>query len=104
MLSTYQTCYRREFCYVSVGEEIKSKLESSIFLSHIDSNKEALLMTNLQDYSGPFDPKRKYEDFSPEALTKLLKEYQRAYMIVIGELHRVMRERFGEVQAIACLL
>ena len=59
-------------------------------------------MAELQNYSGPFDPNIRFEDFSKEMLIKLFKEYQRAYLIVLGEWHRVMRERYGEVAAIEC--
>jgi hypothetical protein len=59
-------------------------------------------MSELKDYSGPFNPNLKLEDLSKEMIMKLVKEYQRAYLVVLGEWHRVMKERFGDVQAIEC--
>ncbi|MFC1944116.1 hypothetical protein ACFLX5_01240 [Chloroflexota bacterium] len=59
-------------------------------------------MAELNDYSGPFNPSIQYEDFSKEMMVKLLKEYQRAYLIVLGEWHRVMRERFDEITTQEC--
>ena len=59
-------------------------------------------MKKLQDYSGPFNPKLKFEDLSKEMMLKLLNEYQRAYLLIMGEWHRVMRERYGEAEAIEC--
>jgi hypothetical protein len=59
-------------------------------------------MADLVDYSGPFNPKIKYEDFSKDVLVKLLGEYTRSYITYMGEWHRVMRERYGEVEAMEC--
>jgi len=51
-------------------------------------------MAELKDYSCSFKPTAKYEDFSKDVLVKLLKEYQRAYLIILGEWDKVTRERF----------
>ena len=39
-------------------------------------------MPELMDNSGPYNPNRKFEDFSKEFLLKLLKAYMRAYMLL----------------------
>lgn len=59
-------------------------------------------MAELKDYSGPFNPNIKYEDFSKDALSNLLREYTRSYFVYMGEWHRVMRERYSEVEALEC--
>jgi len=59
-------------------------------------------MADLFDYSGAFNAKLKFEDLSKEVMVKLLGEYQRAYLTILGEWQRVMRERYGEVAAIEC--
>ena len=41
-------------------------------------------MAELMDNSGPYNPSRKFEDFSEEFLIKLLKAYMRAYTLVDG--------------------
>jgi hypothetical protein len=41
-------------------------------------------MAELMDNSGPYNPNRKFEDFSKEFLIKLLKAYMRAYTLVDG--------------------
>ena len=57
-------------------------------------------MAELKDYSGPFNPKTRYEDFSKDVLVKLLKEYERAYLLIIGEWDKVMRERLSDTAAL----
>ena len=41
-------------------------------------------MAELMDNGGPYNPDRRYEDFSKEFLIKLLKAYQRAYILLEG--------------------
>jgi hypothetical protein len=41
-------------------------------------------MAKLKDYSGPFHPDLKSEDLSKEMLFKLLREYQKAYLRILG--------------------
>jgi hypothetical protein len=53
-------------------------------------------MAELKDYSGPFNPDLRFEDFSKETLVKLLKEYSRLYLILHGSWHTLVRERFGD--------
>jgi len=48
-------------------------------------------MKELMDNSGPYDPNRKFEDFSKEFLIKLLKAYMRAYLLVDGLWNTEMR-------------
>jgi hypothetical protein len=50
----------------------------------------------MEDYSGPFDPNLRFEDFSREALLKIVKEYSRLYLILHGSWHSLLRERFGD--------
>ena len=57
-------------------------------------------MADLVDYSGAFNPKARYEDFSKETLVKLLKEYERAYLLVLGEWDRVLKERHSDTAAL----
>jgi hypothetical protein len=59
-------------------------------------------VARLNDYSGKFKPNLRHEDFSREGLLKLTKEYQRAYEMILGEWHRVMRERFSETVSLEC--
>jgi len=56
----------------------------------------------LKDYSGPFKPNLKYEDFTKDTLVRLLKEYARAYNLHQGSWYNVMRERYGDKVTIEC--
>lgn len=55
-----------------------------------------------EDYRGPFEPNPKYQDFSKEALIKLLVEYSRAYQMIMGGWYDVLRDRYGDKAAIEC--
>lgn len=59
-------------------------------------------MAELKDYSGTFNPKLRYEDFSKDALIKLLIQYSRAYNFMMGSWHNVMRRRYGDKIAMEC--
>ena len=59
-------------------------------------------MAELKDYSGPFNPNLKFEDFSKEALLKIVKEYSRCYLILQGSWHSTLRERYGDRANIDC--
>ncbi|MFC1944733.1 hypothetical protein ACFLX5_04520 [Chloroflexota bacterium] len=59
-------------------------------------------MDGLTDYSGEFNPKVKYEDFSEEALESLLTEYARLEMALGGWWYDVVKERYGEQEVIEC--
>ena len=54
------------------------------------------------DYRGPFEPNLRYDDFSREALIKLLVQYSRSYQILLGAWYDVMRDRYGDKAAIEC--
>ena len=41
-------------------------------------------MSELNNYSGEFNPEFKFEDLSKEALLRLVKEYSRLYLILQG--------------------
>ncbi|MFC1943885.1 hypothetical protein ACFLX5_00030 [Chloroflexota bacterium] len=59
-------------------------------------------MLEMQDYSGPFNPNISYDDFSKEALVKLVKEYSRSLMIVLGGFNKVLTDRYGSRAALEC--
>ena len=52
-------------------------------------------VAELADYSGKFMENFRYEDFSREALFKLVKEYARVYVGYMGMWTTVTRERMG---------
>lgn len=54
------------------------------------------------DYRGPFDPNLRYEDFSKEALIKLLVQYSSSYQMLLGAWYDVMRNKYGDKAAIEC--
>ena len=56
-------------------------------------------MGELNDYSGPFQPRARFEDFSKEALIKLLYAYAGSYMQAVGILLELVTERYGEDDA-----
>jgi hypothetical protein len=53
-------------------------------------------MKNLEDYSGEFDPDIKYEDFSKEALIRLLKAATEMYLGMDTSWRTVAKKRFGK--------
>jgi len=57
-------------------------------------------MAELQDYSGEFRPNIKYQDFSKEALARLLTEYGRLGLALDGWWHTIVREKYGKDEAI----
>ncbi|MFC1944875.1 DUF6125 family protein [Chloroflexota bacterium] len=59
-------------------------------------------MAELNDYSGEFNPKAKYQDFSKEALADLLTEYARLGLALDLRWYAVIRERHSEQEAIEC--
>ncbi len=56
-------------------------------------------MKELKDYSGPYIPNLKYEDFTKEALIGLLKSYQVAFVGFMGMWNTVNRERMSPEEA-----
>jgi len=57
-------------------------------------------MGQLQDYSGEFRPKIKYQDFTPEALARLCTEYARLGLALDGWWHTTVSEAHGKDEAI----
>jgi len=61
-------------------------------------------MEELKDYSGPYVPNLKYEDFSKEVLVKLLKAYSREVNVLGSYWAEEVRKRLGEDAEKECLL
>lgn len=58
-------------------------------------------MAELDDYSGEFRPDIRYEDFSKEALGRLIEEYCRLGFRLDGTWQEVIRRRLGKAEAMA---
>jgi hypothetical protein len=56
----------------------------------------------LQDYSGPFKPDLKFDDFSKEFLLKLMKVWQWAWLHLGQAWFSVVQEKFGTDVANRC--
>ena len=56
-------------------------------------------MGELQDYSGEFNPDLRYEDFSKDALIRLLDAYKKCFVGIAGMYHTVNAERMGVEEA-----
>ncbi|MFC1999322.1 DUF6125 family protein [Chloroflexota bacterium] len=56
-------------------------------------------MQELEEYSGPFRPDVKLEDFSKEALLRLFRATARQYLSIDGIWNSVIKENFGEKTA-----
>jgi hypothetical protein len=52
-------------------------------------------MSEMNDYSGPFRPNLKWEDFSKDFLIKLMKVWQYAWLEMAGQWHTAVHKRFG---------
>ena len=61
-------------------------------------------MTELADYSGPYDHNLRFEDFSKEFLIKLMYAWQRAYLRLSAIWYEAVMERFGMEAADNCNL
>ena len=61
-------------------------------------------MAELKDYSGPFLPNLKYEDFSKEMLVKLLVAYSREINVLPTYWAEEVRKRLGQDAMKECLL
>ncbi|MDD5093172.1 MAG: DUF6125 family protein [Dehalococcoidia bacterium] len=61
-------------------------------------------MPELIDYSGHFKPDLKFEDFSKEALIRLLDEYARIFLATDGYWYSLIKQRHGDDEAMACEL
>jgi len=57
-------------------------------------------MADLVDYSGEFRPNIKYQDFSKEALARLLTQYARLGLALDGWWQNTVREKYGKDEAI----
>ncbi len=56
-------------------------------------------MTEMNDYSGSFDPDIEFEDLSKRALVNLLREYQKLYLVLDGHWHTHVKEKYGWQEA-----
>jgi hypothetical protein len=56
-------------------------------------------MGELNDYSGEYSPDTRFEDFSKDALIRLLKSYQVAFVGFMGMWNTVNRERMSPEEA-----
>ncbi len=61
-------------------------------------------VTELNDYSGPFKPDLRFEDFSKEFLLKLIHSYEYAWLRMSGAWHTAVRKRLGNDAANECNL
>lgn len=59
-------------------------------------------MPELDDYSGPFDPNRKFEDFSKEFLLKLMRVWQYAWLHMTEAWYDAVKKRYGDDVANHC--
>ena len=53
----------------------------------------------MSNYGGDFIPNLKYEDFSKDALIRMLGEYSRVYVAMDGFYHSFLSEKFGIEEA-----
>ena len=56
----------------------------------------------LGDYSGDFRPNIRLEDFSKDALIRLIQLYSRLYFALDGFWYLSVKERFSDEDAVAC--
>ena len=61
-------------------------------------------MKEMKDYSGPYIPNLKYEDFSKEVLVKLLRAYSRECNVLPTYWASEVRQRLGQDAEKECLL
>lgn len=59
-------------------------------------------MPELEDYSGPYKPDLRWEDFSKDFLVKLMRSWQTAYLTLSEFWHDAVKERFGSEAADGC--
>jgi len=59
-------------------------------------------MKDLEEYSGKYDPNIKYQDFSKDALARLLNAYSKEIALLSAFWYNAVKERCGEEQAFAC--
>ncbi|MFC1943946.1 DUF6125 family protein [Chloroflexota bacterium] len=53
------------------------------------------MMMEMGDYRGEFNPKARFEDFSKDALVKLVKEYARLFALLGGMYDSVIKDKLG---------
>ncbi|MFC1944043.1 hypothetical protein ACFLX5_00845 [Chloroflexota bacterium] len=70
----------------------------------VQEGLEEQVPKDLRDYSGPFDPNRRYPDFSKDTLVMLLEEYSRSYRLLERQWHAVLRERHSDREAVECAI
>ncbi len=56
-------------------------------------------MAELKDYSGEFRPNIRYQDFSKDALARLLTEYARLGIMLDAMWNTTVREKYGQDEA-----
>lgn len=61
-------------------------------------------MAEMQDYSGPYAPDLKYEDFSKEVLVRLLRAYSREVNLLAAYWGEEVRNRLGREVEKECLM
>lgn len=59
-------------------------------------------MGKLKDYSGPYQANLKLEDFSKEALIRLVRLYCKCYLAMDGFWYLAIKEKISNEQALAC--
>jgi hypothetical protein len=59
-------------------------------------------MKEMNDYSGPFRPDARWEDFSKEFLIKIMRLWQQAYLEMAGSWYGAVEKRCGFDTAVAC--
>jgi hypothetical protein len=59
-------------------------------------------VSKLQDYSGPYQANLKLEDFSKEAIVRLVQLYSRFYQALDGFWYLAVKEKIDNEQALTC--
>ncbi len=59
-------------------------------------------MKEMNDYSGPFKPDARWEDFSKDFLIKIMRLWQQAYLDMAGMCYMAVEKRCGFDTAVAC--
>ena len=59
-------------------------------------------MKDSEKYSGNYDPNVRYQDFSKDALARLLNAYSKEIALLSAFWYNAVKERCGEQQAFAC--
>ena len=59
-------------------------------------------MSEMDDYSSPFKPDLKWDDFSKDFLIKLMKVWQYAWLEMAAQWYNAVEKRFGPEAANEC--